>query len=148
MPANHYIDEEEKIIFTEWCGEPSDSDLVEALNIYFRDIKNRPELDGFNELVNFSNTKGLKLSITALIELGKIASKFDKPTDTKLAIVVNSSLAYGLARMYGIYRNHNPQSRKEAQVFRSKLEAMVWLESNEGPKTDSDDFSVQNNISA
>jgi hypothetical protein len=145
MPATHYLVEEKKIIFTDWHGEPSDNDLVDALNIYLRDIKSRPELDGYNELVDFSDTKGLKLSIDVLIELGKIASKYDKPGNNKLAIVVNSSLAYGLARMYGVYRNYNPQSSKEVQVFRSKAEAMVWLESIEVTKNDKDHFSCKNN---
>ena len=131
MPVNHDIDEEKKIIFTEWQGEPDDSDLVEALNIYFRDIKSRPELDGFNELVDFSDTRGLKLSITILIELGKISSKFDKPVNNKLAIVTSSSFTYGLARMYGIFRKHNPQSNKKVLAFRSKEEAMEWLESSD-----------------
>ena len=140
MPASHYIDEENKIIFTDWHGEPNDSDLVDALNNYLRDIKSKPELDGFNELVDFSEAKGLKLSINALIVLGKIASKFDKPIKNKLAIVVTSSLAYGLARMYGIYRNYNPQSNKEVHVFRSKTDAMAWIKSQEEPKDDLDDF--------
>ncbi len=147
MPASHYIDEEKKIIFTDWHGEPSDSNLVDALNIYLSDIRSRPELDGFNELVDFSDTKGLKLSVNALIELGKTASKFDKPDSNKLAIVVNSSLAYGLARMYGVYRNYNPQSTKQVLVFRSKVEAMAWLDSKEETKIDSDDFFVQKNRS-
>jgi hypothetical protein len=143
MPANHYIDEENKIIFTEWHGEPSDNDLVGALNIYLSDIKSKPELEGFNELVDFSNIRGLRLSIDVLIELGKIAAKFDKPGDSKLAIVVSSTLVYGFARMYGIYRNSNPQSTKKVFVFRSKTDAMTWLISKEEPKKNLSDFFVQ-----
>ena len=131
MPAKHYIDEENKTIFTEWYGEPSDSDLVDSLNIYLRNIKSKPELDDFNELVDFRDTRGLKLSIDALIELGKIASKFDKPGNNKLAIVVSSSLVYGFARMYGIYRRNNPNSSKEVRVFKIMKEALEWLEVNE-----------------
>ncbi len=140
MPANHYIDEENKIIFTEWHGEPSDSDLVDALNIYLNEIKSKPELDSFNELVDFSGTRGLKLSIDVLIELGKMASKFDKPGTNKLAIVVSSSVAYGFARMYGIYRSYNPQSSKEVRVFKIKEEALKWLEANEVIRNDKEPF--------
>ena len=147
MPATHHIDKENKIIFTGWHGEPSGSNLIDALNIYFRDIKSKPELKDYNELVDFSDTKGLKLSIDVLIELGKIASKFDKSGNHKLAIVVNSSLAYGIARMYGVYRNYNPQSNKKVNVFRSKTEAMAWIESKVEPKSDSDDFFLQKNRS-
>ena len=136
MPASHYIDKENKIIFTEWHGEPSDSDLIDALNIYLSDIKNRPELDDFNELVDFSDIRGLKLSIDALIELGRIASKFDRPGNNKLAIVVTSTLAYGFARMYGIYRNYNPQSNKKVLAFRSKEDAMEWLEPSDVVEND------------
>ena len=136
MPAVHFIDEENKVIFTTWNGEPSDSDLVEALNNYFSNIKNKPELSDFNELVDFSDTRGVKLSINTLIELGKVASRYDKPPQTadrgKLAIVVTSSLAYGLARMYGIYREYNPQSNKEVLVFRNRDEAVAWLKSENG----------------
>lgn len=150
MPANHFIDKENKIIFTSWDGEPSDSDLIDALNIYLRDIKNNSELYDYNELVDFTGTQGIKLSINALIELGKIASKFDKPLDksvkNKLAIVVTSSLAYGLARMYGIYREYNPQSNKKVLVFRSKEEAMAWLESSDAIENDKEPFFFKNKL--
>ena len=143
MPANHYIDNEEKIIFTDWQGEPSDGDLVDALNNYFRDIKSRAELDGFNELVDFSDIRGLKLSITVMIELGKISSKFDS-SGNKLAIVTNSSFTYGLARMYGIFRKHNPQSNKEVLAFRSKEDAMEWLKSSDVVENDKAIFQKRN----
>ena len=144
MPATHNIDKEKKIIFTSWYGEPKNSDLSDALNIYIRDIKSSSELDGFNELVDFSEIKGLNISVNALIELGKVASKFDKPGNKKLAIVVSSSLAYGLARMYGVYRNFNSQSNKKVLVFRSKEGAMEWLELSNESENDKEAFFSRN----
>ncbi|MFC1837390.1 STAS/SEC14 domain-containing protein [Thermodesulfobacteriota bacterium] len=145
MPVTNYIDKKNKIIITSWHGEPSDSDLIDALNIYLRDIKSKPELNDYNELVNFGDSQGFKLTANALIELGRIASKSDKPGNNKLAIVVSSPLAYGLARMYEVHRNFNPQSTKKVLVFKSEIEAKTWLEPQEEPKTDSEDFFVQNN---
>ncbi|MCK5467171.1 MAG: hypothetical protein KAI99_01635 [Cyclobacteriaceae bacterium] len=146
MPASHNIDKENKIIFTSWYGEPENNDLVDALNIYLRDIKSSSDLDGFNELLDFSEIKGVNLSINALIELGKIASKFDKPGNNKLAIVVSSPLTYGLARMYGAYRNFNPQSNKKVLAFRSKEEAMVWLKSSDVIENDKESFFSKNKL--
>ena len=130
MPAVHFKDEEDRTIFTAWNGDSSDNDLFEARNNNFRNIKYSPELS------DFSDSRGVKLSINTLIELGKMASRHDKPPHTKdrekMAIVIGSSMTYGLTRIYGIYRGYNPQSSKEVQVCRNRDDAVAWLKAENG----------------
>ena len=47
--------------------------------------------------------------------------------ETKFAIVAPSSILYGLAREYQIYRELDPRSKKEVGVFRTLKEALSFL---------------------
>jgi uncharacterized protein (DUF169 family) len=59
--------------------------------------------------------------IINIAEYGK--SIFIKPS--RIAIVAPQDLAYGLSRMFGVYRDQ--ESHSSAGVFRNKKEAMEWL---------------------
>ena len=128
MPAIHHIDNNNKLIITTWNGEPTASDLVDAFRNYQRDIKSKPEFIDYDEIVDFSGIEGFKLSADGLRMMGSIAANTDNPgKKSKLAIVVKSTLAFGLARMYEIYRSFNPQSNKAIRVFKYKSEALAWI---------------------
>jgi len=60
--------------------------------------------------------------------LGRIAQRTDQPAvQTKLAIVISSTLAFGLAQMYITYRNLAPNSNKQLNVFKNYNDAFEWL---------------------
>lgn len=68
------------------------------------------------------------LSSEDIIKLGEIAAMSDQSSiKTRLAIIVNSALAYGLSRMYAIYRSLNPKTTKEVDVFRNRADGLAWL---------------------
>jgi hypothetical protein len=128
MPAEHKIDADKKLIVTTWTGEVFDSELIKALSAYQQTIRNRPEYATFNEIVDFSKGSHYHLSISGIQRLVEIATATDvRGTKTKLAIVVNTPLAYTLARMYQIFRELRPGGSKILRVFHTYDEASNWV---------------------
>ena len=133
MPASHTIDHKNRLIETRWIGEPGDEDLVKALTKYLREIRSRSEFATYNELVNFSNLAGTRISKDGLQMLIASAEKYDRPgIRSKLAFVAGTNLTYGLTRMYAIYRSFSPKSTKQIQVFKTRSAAMAWLTGRQG----------------
>jgi hypothetical protein len=129
MPAKHHIDNKAKLIITTWEGEAVDIEFIEALKQYQNNIQLQPEYINYNEVVNLSNVTDIKLTAEGIRELSKTAVKTDRvDSKTKLAIIVSSPLAYGLARMYEIYRNLAPNPNKEIKVFNEMSDAYSWIE--------------------
>ncbi|MCW9015170.1 MAG: STAS/SEC14 domain-containing protein [Gammaproteobacteria bacterium] len=131
MPAYHCIDREARIVFTVWRGEAIDVDFIDALKKYHQDIKNKTELVEYNELVDLSKITGIKLTIEGIKKLGEIAVRTDQnKIKTKLAFVVSSDMAFGLARMYEAYRSLSRNANKEIRVFKKENDALVWIKNN------------------
>lgn len=136
MPAIHDIDREAKLILTTWDGDATDAEFIEALANYQRNIQSNRDYLAFNELVNLSTVTRFKLTATGIKRIGRIASKTDQgriasKTDQgrangKLAIIVSSDFAYGLARMYETYRRIANTSSKTVRVFREETAAREW----------------------
>ncbi len=128
MPAKHNIDNKNKLITTTWSDTATDSELIDALTKYHREIKNNPAYQAYNEILDLREVGTIKLTTEGIKRIGEIAVKTDQVyIKTKLAIVVSSPLAYGLARMYEAYRNFAPNPNKEIQVFNEIGEAHEWV---------------------
>ena len=129
MPAQHKIDNNKRLITTIWLGEAVDGELIDALTKYQREIKSQPDYFSYNEIVDFSQASSFKLSTQGIMTLAHIATNADiQGVKTKLAIVVNNSLAFGLGRMYVTYRSLAPRGIKDARVFMSYHDALEWIE--------------------
>ncbi len=129
MPAEHTIDSNKKLIITTWSGEVADGDLIKALSAYQRTIKNRPDFATFDEIVDFSKGSHFHLSISGIQRLVEIATAADaRGTKTKLAITVNTPVAFSLARMYQGYRSFIPGNAKILRIFKTFDEALKWIE--------------------
>ena len=134
MSANHYIDKERQLIITTWEGKASDVDFIEAINKYQNEIQNHPDYIHFNEIVNLTKVTGYKLTTEGIKTIGQIASSTDKSDlNRKLAIIVNTSLAYGLARMYVTYRGFTKKGKKEINIFKVEKDAFEWVQ-NKSPQ--------------
>ena len=128
MPAVHTIDHDQKLIITTWEGEPSSRDLANSFKRYQHEIRSDPGCIHYNEFVDLSNIKGIKINSSGLRMLADVAANSDTSAiKTKLAIVVKHGLTFGLARMYEIYRNLNPRKSKEIKVFQDRFPALAWL---------------------
>ena len=129
MPANHHVDSKAQLIITTWEGEARDIDFIEALKKYQNDIQNHPDYIHYNEVANFSNVTRLKLTTEGIKNIGQIAASTDHiDVKRKLAVIVSSKLAYGLARMYIAYRSFTKNAQKEIRIFRTEKEAYEWLQ--------------------
>ncbi len=128
MPAQHSIDNKNKLIVTTWEGEAVDTDLIEALKKYQQDIQGHPAYLGYNEVVDFRKVTKMKVTTEGIKNIGRIASQTDQNgTDRKLAFIVGSDLAFGLARMYEVYRGFTRKTNKEIRTFKNKDDAYKWV---------------------
>ena len=128
MPAEHKIYVDQKLIITTWTGEVEDGALIKALSAYQQTIKSRPEHASFDEIVDLSEGSHFHLSISGIQRLVEIAATADaRGVKTKLAIVVNTPVAYSLARMYQVYRSFIPGASKVLRVFKTFDEAHDWI---------------------
>ncbi len=128
MPAHHVIDNKNKLIVTTWEGDVVDIDLIEALTKYQQDIQCRPQYLGYNEIVDFSNVGKIKVTTEGIKNIGRTASTTDQNgIDRRLAFIVSSELAFGLARMYEVYRSFTRKTNKEVRTFKKKSDAYEWV---------------------
>jgi hypothetical protein len=93
----------------------------------------RPELAGFNELVDMRWVDEVAFRSSGhVVALAALSATMDAPAaPTKLAIVATQDLHFGLARMYQAYRASDTRSTKIVEVFRSLEEALAWLDEAE-----------------
>jgi len=128
MPAKFYIDDQNRILFTVWEGEATDSDLIDTLKRYKMEIIGSNEYIDYDELVNLREMTGTKLSLNGLKKIAQAASSTDNETiKTKLALIVSTDIAFSLARMYEAYRTFTHKSNKEIRVFKMENDALEWL---------------------
>lgn len=128
MPAIHQINTDSRIITTTWEGDATDAECMESYKRYQEDIFSKPDYCYYNEVVNFATATAFKLTTKGLMDLAKQAKTTDQPgINTKLAIIVNSGLAYSFANLYATYRKVIQGSSKEVQVFKNEEDALDWV---------------------
>jgi hypothetical protein len=126
MPAEHTVDHDFKLIVTTWSGEAHDEDLIEALAKYHREI--RSHYYAYDEILDLTGVSRYRLSTSGIRRLAHMSVDADvQGVKTRLAIVVSSSLAYGLGRMYVAYRDLVPGGVKEVNIFKDYGEAQEWI---------------------
>lgn len=131
MPAIHEIDNPRRLILTTWEGEAHNIEFIESLKKYQNDIQNHPDYINYNEVVNLSKVTSIKLTTEGIKNIGLIASATDhNDVNRKLALIVSSNLAFGLARMYMAYRSFTKKSNKEVRVFKTEKDAYEWVKIN------------------
>ena len=126
MPIEYQIDHGRRLVLASASGKLTAEDFFN----YKRNVWSRPEVRGFNELVDARKIEEiLSLSFEKISELAKLSANMDDNTiSTKLAIVASDTVFYSLGQLYEVYRNMNPKSTKKVAVFRSMQEALDWIE--------------------
>ncbi len=131
MTAKHRIDSEAKLLITTWEGDITDIKFIQALIQYQKEIQCNPDYVDYNEIFNVRKATGISVKIDGFLELGRVAAKTDHLfVDKKLALVVGSNLAFGLANMYVAYRNMGIKSCKTIRVFKNEDKAYAWAKNN------------------
>ena len=116
MTKNYTIQILDEVSIVRFTEPPSYSDIINTLNEFS---------DNEQPLRLWDLTSGMNLTTNELISIADHGKKTLKKA-AKVAIVAPSDLTFGLSRMHGVYRE---QDSLDANVFRSKEEAINWLKS-------------------
>ena len=125
MPIEYRIDHERRLVIATGHGVLTLEDILG----YQEDVWSRPELSGYNELIDMSRVEQIASpSIGGVRDLAKFSARMDTPSlSSRFAIVAPTDLAFGLGRMYEAYRSLDGRSTKQVGVFRSLAEALAFL---------------------
>jgi len=129
MPANHHIDHKTKLIITRWEGIARDFELINAIKKYQEEIQNHPDYIHYNEVLDLTKVSSNQVTVEGIRNIAQIASETDhSESNRKLALIVDSSLSFGLARMYETYRKYGKSGHKKIRVFRDEKSALEWVQ--------------------
>ena len=125
MPIEYWIDMERRLVVARGYGTFTPEDIFG----YQRDVWSRPEVAGFDELVDMSGVEQIALpSPHRIQELAQLSAGMDPPASaSRFAIVAPAELAFGLGRMYETYRALEDRSTKQVGVFRTMEQALEFL---------------------
>lgn len=124
MPIEYTIDHARRLVWARGHGHVTGGDIMS----YQRDVWSRPDVKGFNELVDMSAVEQFDMPTPKdLKDLAGTAAAMDTRTRSKFAIVAPTDEAFGLGRMYETYRRLERQGTKEIGVFRTLDEAFAFL---------------------
>ena len=118
MPVVYKIDPSNRIVFTRGFGVVADEELL----LHNIDLKADPGFDPtFNQLVDFTEAKDVDILFETI---QNIARKRIFALSSRRAIVVNTSLKFGFARMF---QNLRMPEDENIRVFWNLAEARQWL---------------------
>ncbi len=125
MPITIEIDAGNRLILARITGVLTHEDIL----AYQHDVWSRPELAGFDELIDVSAVERIAFESSRRVgEIAELAVEMDsKDNPTRLAIVAPTPESYGMARMYQTYRETTPGGTKTVMVFHTVPEAWAWL---------------------
>jgi hypothetical protein len=126
MPIEYVIDHKRRLVAAKGRGTLTHEDVFG----YQRDVWSRPEVNGYNELVDMSQVAQIALqSVEHVRELAELSAGMDsRSSSSRFAIVAPTGEAFGLGRMYEAYRSLDERSTKEVGVFRTLEEALAFLD--------------------
>ncbi len=132
MPLRFRIDHNRRLVIARGYGVLTHQQIFR----YQHEVWSNPDVDGYNELMDFTKVKKIDLpSAEKIQELAELAADMDNPfTPSKFAIIAPGDEAFGLSRMYQTYRSMMAEGTKTVGVFRSHAEAFKFLEIQEDPE--------------
>ncbi len=124
MAIEYKVDHARRLVWATGSGHLTGDDIMN----YQREAWSRPDVKGFNELVDMSAVEQFDMPTARdLKELAGTSAAMDTRTRSKFAIVAPRDDAFGVGRMYETYRRLEHQSTKEVGVFRTLGEAFAFL---------------------
>lgn len=124
MPAEYRIDESRGCVLSHARGVVTDDDLLGHQRRLIAEPGFRSDL---NQLWDVRNLDGVEVTVGAIRTLAQL-NPFGK--GSRRALLVDSQLAYGLARMFQSYTD---ASLDEVEVFWDEAAAHHWLVLGEKP---------------
>ena len=130
MPLDYRIDHQLRLVVATASGTLTDQEVFG----YQREVWSRPELAGYDELVDMSAVESIALPSPKRVEdLVALSTKMDAAGGDssrvpKFAIFAPTDISYGLGRMYQTLREMQSGGARKVGVFRSMEEALSFLE--------------------
>jgi hypothetical protein len=131
MPIDYRIDRRRMLVLVTPRGLLTHGEMV----AYQGEVWTRPELSGFDELIDMSNVDRLDLrSPDQIFELAALSAGMDsgKPR-SKMAIVASDRLHAALGALYRASRAESPSNRRDIEVFPDLEAALDWLRPQKRP---------------
>jgi len=136
MPILTRVDHARRLVITKASGVLHDQEMTR----YLRTIWSRPEVAGFDELVDITGVEQIALpSLGRARELASLSFSMDRPASpdeperlSRFAIVAPAAIAVAIDSMYRTLRAMQPKKTREVAVFKTMAEAQVFL-GVEGP---------------
>jgi hypothetical protein len=120
MPCSYVIQKEQRlVIMTVWDVVTAD----EAMEIQSRLMSDPDFHQDFSHLVDLTAVSDIEMSA---MNVRRLAAQHPSSSQSRLAFVASSSLSFGMARMFGVYREIEEGDEK-VQVFADRAEALKWL---------------------
>jgi hypothetical protein len=125
MPIRYRIDSERRLVVAAGFGEVHHEDVFG----YQQTVWARPDVKGFDELVDMTRVEHIVLPSTESIKrLAELSAGMDDPArPSRFAVVAPAHLSFGLGRMFQMHRELDPRSTKKVGVFRTLDEALAYL---------------------
>ncbi len=117
------VDASREIVVTTWGHVCSDESLIN----YQKSVWTRPDVRGFDELIDFRSVTEVLVTTAGLRKLASLSAGMDSQERTHFAIIADEPLSFGLARMYEAYRSLEQQNTTKVCVFREPELAFKWL---------------------
>lgn len=123
MPIEHRVDAEANLLVVVASGPVADEDLLKYARRIAEDVSISA---GHDELIDLRGVEaGGEVTSPTLRRVASMFSAIDRtPERSRVALVANSDVAYGLSRMYQAFRSESPL---DLRVFREMPEAREWL---------------------
>ena len=130
MPITHRIDHAHRLVIARGYALFAAADVFE----YQRQVWSQPEVAGYDEIIDMTHVTDVDLpSAQRIRDLASISAGMDVPQSSRFAIVAPTDLAFGLGRMFQVYREAETRSTKAVGVFRTMADAAAFLNLTEMP---------------
>jgi len=132
VPIAYRIDHEKKIVLARGYGLFSPGDVFDYQTKAWAD----PGVAGYDELIDMTPVAEVSLpSAHRIQELASVAARMDVANQrSRFAIVAPTDLAFGLGRMFKVYREADERGSKAVGVFRTLAEALRFLGLTQAPE--------------
>src|SRR5262245_6201174 len=101
MPLRYIIEDEHRLVLTTGHGVLTDQEIFE----YKQSVWSLQQVAGYDELLDMRDVERLDIPSTERIrELARLAAAMDVAAPSRVAIVADDLVTFGIARIYEILR--------------------------------------------
>jgi hypothetical protein len=132
MPIVYRVDHSTHLVVAAAHGVLTDEDVFG----YQQGVWSRSEVAGYDELIDVTRVTEIALpTVDRVRDLATLSAKMDDTgAKSRLAVVAEADVAFGLGRMFQSYRQLDQRSTKEVAIFRTLKEALAFLRIEHPPK--------------